>query len=214
MILTPTIGGMVQVLQIPFSLAPSEPHTWKYEQSGPALQAMALPKSDLYCNPKGEFAADAPSVLNALTLLGAPLPEDFQFSTRVKVEFNSAYDAGVLLIWEDERTWAKLCFEYSPDQEAMVVSVVTLGTSDDANSFTLSEYEVWLRISRMGQVYAFHASTDGQKWKLVRVFTLGQGFNNHLIGFEAQAPVGDGCSVTFDRIDFSYSTLLELRDGS
>ncbi len=205
---------MEKVTQIPFSLVPSEPDRWKFEQSSATLHVKALPQSDLYCNPKGEFAADAPSVLNALTLLGAPSAEDFQLSARVKVEFNSAYDAGVLLIWEDERTWAKLCFEYSPDQEAMVVSVVTLGASDDANSFTLSENEVWLRISRMGQVYAFHATTDGQKWNLVRVFTLGKGVFSHLIGFEAQAPVGEGCMVTFDQINFSYSTLLELRDSS
>lgn len=205
---------MEKVPNIPFSLLPSEPTAWRFDQTSDSLIVKALPQSDLYCNPKGEFAADASSALNALTLLGSPSAEDFQLQARVGVEFNSSYDAGVLLIWADQRAWAKLCFEYSPDREAMVVSVVTLGASDDANSFTLSNREVWLRISRMGRVYAFHASTGGRTWKLIRVFTLGNEIASHLVGFEAQAPVGDGCTVTFDQIQFSYSSLTELRDGS
>lgn len=96
----------------------------------------------------------------------------------------------------------------------MVVSVVTRGASDDANSFTLPINEVWLRISRMQEVYAFHASRDGVEWKLIRVFTLGNEIENHQVGFVAQAPIGNGCEVTFREIAFTYSTLVELRDGS
>ena len=96
----------------------------------------------------------------------------------------------------------------------MVVSVVTRDASDDVNSFTLPINEVWLRISRMGEVYAFHASTDGAVWKLIRVFALGSGIENHQVGFVAQAPIGNGCDVTFSDIHFSYSSLAQLRDGS
>jgi len=199
---------------LPFPLVSSHFDGWRVNKTSGVLTATALRKTDLYCNPKDGFAIEAPATLNALTLIGTPQADDFQFSSKVTVKFDSDYDAGVLLIWSNAKTWAKLCFEYSPDEEAMVVSVVTRGASDDANSFTLPIHEVWLRISRMGEVYAFHASHDGEFWKLIRVFTLGSAIENHKVGFVAQAPLGEGCEVTFESVKFSYSTLAQLRDGS
>ena len=65
----------------------------------------------------------------------------------MSVDFAATFDAGVLLLWVDERHWGKLCFEFSPAGEAMVVSVVTRGVSDDANAFMVTGRSVWLRVS-------------------------------------------------------------------
>ena len=200
------------IKDLPLAFSESQPASWNFDPQARKLTARANPQTDLYCDPKN--GTEVSGTLNALTLLGLPRTDDFQISSKVHVSFNSDYDAGALLIWSDPQTWAKLCFEHSPDQEFMVVSVVTLGSSDDANSFTLIAPEVWLRISRMGSVYAFHASSDAQAWKLIRVFTLGEEIADHRVGFVAQAPVGAGCEVTFEEINFSYTSLTELRDGS
>jgi hypothetical protein len=152
----------------------------------------------LYLNPGGADAADAASVINAATLLGTPPSGDFQFSARVSAAFRARYDAGVLLLWVDEQHWAKLCFEFSPASQPMVVSVVTREVSDDANAFVVPDRTVWLRVSRVDRVYSLHASTDATTWRLVRVFSLGDAVADHQIGFEAQSPTGDGCTVTFD----------------
>jgi uncharacterized protein len=208
------INSMEKNNRIPFGLVASHPNHWQLSDPDESISARALPQSDLYCNPKNGFAADAASVLNALTLSGLPEGKDLQISARVAVDFNSAYDAGALLIWFNDRTWAKLCFEYSPDGEAMVVSVVTRGASDDVNSYTVPIHQTWLRISRIEHVYAFHASDDGKRWKLIRAFTMGEDVSAHRVGFVAQSPVGEGCQVNFDEISFSYTTLAELRDGS
>jgi len=37
---------------------------------------------------------------------------------------------------------------------------------------------------------------------------------DHRLGFVAQAPVGAGCEVTFEEMNFSYISLTELRDES
>jgi regulation of enolase protein 1 (concanavalin A-like superfamily) len=58
-----------------------------------------------------------PDQLNAATLLGDVTEGDFQLSARVTAGFASTFDAGVLLLWLDERRWAKLCFEFSPAGE-------------------------------------------------------------------------------------------------
>ena len=186
---------------------------WRLDPAN-ALIARAPAHTDFYINPGGEGSADAETMLNAATLLGAPAPGDFRFSARVAVDFAAQYDAGVLLIWIDERRWAKFCFEFSPAAEPMVVSVVTRDVSDDANAFVVPDCSVWLRVSRGDHVYAFHASTDGQAWRLIRVFTLGASIGGHRIGFEAQSPTGDGCVVTFDDIRFTTDRLEDLRDGS
>ena len=199
---------------LPFPTTPSHPGVWRRDEAGAAVVAAAPAHTDLYVNPAGPDGGDAESMLNAATLLGTPPEGDFRFSARVAVDFRSQYDAGVLLLWADEQHWAKFCFEFSPAARPMVVSVVTRGVSDDANAFTVADRSIWLRISRLDRVYAFHASTDGTTWQLIRVFSLGDSVAGHRIGFEAQSPTGDGCTVTFDRIAFDQESLRELRDGS
>lgn len=174
----------------------------------------AAPRTDLYVNPGGADSEDAQSMLNAAALAGTPPAGDFQFSARVTPSFRSQYDAGVLLLWIDEQHWAKFCFEFSPASEPMVVSVVTRVVSDDANAFVVSDRSIWLRISRVDRVYAFHASTDGTRWQLVRVFGMGDALPEHRVGFVAQSPTGDGCTVIFEEIRFSRRRLADLRDGS
>jgi uncharacterized protein len=212
-----TVGGMVDALpvpELPFPVAPSQVGVWRRDEPAGAVVANAPARTDLYVNPGGGDSGDAESMLNAATLLGAPPTGDFQFSAHVAVDFAAQYDAGVLLVWIDARHWAKFCFEFSPAAEPMVVSVVTRDFSDDANAFVVPDRSVWLRVSRVDHVYAFHASTDGRTWRLIRVFTLGEGSAQHLIGFEAQSPTGHGCAVTFDRIRFTSERLGDLRDGS
>ncbi len=208
---------MAEVLplpELPFPVAPSQPGVWHRDERADAVVATAPAHTDLYVNPGGGGSGDAESMLNATTLIGTPPAGDFQLSARVTVDFAAQYDAGVLLLWIDQRHWAKLCFELSPAAEPMVVSVVTRDHSDDANAFVVPGRSVWLRVSRLDHVYAFHASTDGSTWPLIRVFTLGEVLDRHMIGFEAQSPTGDGCIVTFDRIRFSDDRLGDLRDGS
>jgi regulation of enolase protein 1 (concanavalin A-like superfamily) len=100
------------------------PAEWRMEDHG-GLAIRSGPRTDLFIDPQG-----APPVLNAPRLLG-DVRGDFQLSASVTVDFQSTYDAGVLVVYAHEHAWAKLCFEYSPQGQPMVVSVVTRGVSDD-----------------------------------------------------------------------------------
>jgi uncharacterized protein len=146
---------------------------------------------------------------NAPALVGA-VRGDFMLSAHVEVAFAATFDAGALVAWQDERTWAKLCLEYSPDGDAMVVSVVTRGASDDCNSVVVNGNSAWLRVSRLGDAYAFHMSNDGDRWAFVRHFRLE---GDPEVGFLAQSPLGDGCAATFTQIRFEAATLADLRSG-
>jgi regulation of enolase protein 1 (concanavalin A-like superfamily) len=208
------MAGILLVPELPFPVAASQRGVWRRDEQAGAVVAQAPAHTDLYVDPGGAGSSDAESLLNAATLLGAPPTGDFQLSTRVSVDFGAQYDAGVLLVWIDERHWAKFCFELSPAAEPMVVSVVTRDVSDDANAFVVRDQSVWLRMSRVDHVYAFHASTDGRTWRLIRVFMIDTAVGGHMIGFEAQSPTGDGCVATFDHIRFTSKRLGDLRDGS
>ncbi|CUW27627.1 MULTISPECIES: DUF1349 domain-containing protein [Streptomyces] len=200
----------MELPELPFPLTAHGPDgDWSYRDG--VLTGRAGPRQDRFVPPTGdglEPASDAPR------LLGAP-EGDFQLIARVTVAFRAPFDAGVLYVHVGERAWAKLCLEYSPDVPT-VCTVVTRGHSDDANSVTVDGDAVWLRVSRIGRAFAFHASRDGERWTFVRLFTLGEEKETGaaLVGFMAQSPVGEGCAVTYDRIAFRAGPPSDLRDGS
>jgi regulation of enolase protein 1 (concanavalin A-like superfamily) len=176
--------------------------------SATALTGDAGPRTDLFINP-----ATGTATLNAPRLLTPAPPGDFRFSAEVMAFHDATFDAGTLLVWGGEDTWAKLAFEYSPQEQGMVVSVITRGESDDANGYTIDGLSVWLRISRIGRAYACHASADGNAWDFVRHFRL-PGVNEVAIGFGVQSPTGEGCRARFTGINIDEGTLSDLRDGS
>ncbi len=148
--------------------------------------------------------------LNAPSLLFDVL-EDFTLSARVQTDAPGTYDAGVLFVYQDDSSWAKLCFERSPQGQMMIVSVVTKGTSDDANAVVIPGDSVGLRISRLESAWAFHYSVDGSFWHMVRLFSRGAG--SYKAGFLAQSPVGAGCAVRFTELQYRAERLSDVRSG-
>lgn len=141
-------------------------------------------------------------------------PAELALSARVRVPTpRTTFDAGALVLWADERHWAKLCFEQSPQGRAMVVSTVTNEYTDDCNSWDVDDDSVHLRVVRTGPGWAFHASRDGQVWEFVRLFRLFTDLPVS-VGFLAQAPLGESCTAVFDRITLSGVAPVDLRDGS
>ncbi|KTR87755.1 hypothetical protein NS220_17090 [Microbacterium testaceum] len=200
----------MRVAPLPFDLYASEESAWTLIPSG--VEGIAPAGTDLFVDPSGLTGVAAETMLNAHTLLGTPPEGDFTFSARVTPDHRATFDAGVLLAWVDDTNWAKLCFERSPAETAMVVSVVTKGVSDDANGFVVNAPAARLRIARVGNVLAFHAH-DGEAWSFVRAFTLPGAADALTIGFEVQSPTGDGCRVVFDDIAFGRRTVGDLRSG-
>jgi regulation of enolase protein 1 (concanavalin A-like superfamily) len=191
----------------------STPTTWLNEplsaelEAGNQLRIVAGPHTDWFTDPAGSAAKTSAPVL-----LFTPTDDSFLFSAQVTVEFAATFDAGVLFIYERNDLWAKLCFEYSPQRQPMIVSVVTRGASDDCNSAVMDSRTVYLRIYHHAHAFAFHYSQDNRHWHLVRHFTLGRLANLH-IGLSAQSPTGPGCSVLFSEISYRPGTLTDLRNG-
>lgn len=181
------------------------PLEWSVEQAD-SLAIVAGKSTSLFSDPRGTRAVD-----NAPRLMFKP-QGNFLLSASVAVGFQHTFDAGVLLIYESEDLWAKLCFELSPQQKPTIVSVVNRGLSDDCNSMPVDGNQIYLRIARLDHAFAFHSSPDGHSWYLIRYFTLGR-VQNARVGFLAQSPYGDSCRVLFSEITFAQQTLGDIRSG-
>jgi regulation of enolase protein 1 (concanavalin A-like superfamily) len=171
-----------------------------------ALTITAGPVSDHFNDPTAStVVANAPRLL-------FPVEGDFSLWAEVEVDFQSTFDAGVLFAWVDENHYAKLCFEYSPQGQPMIVSVVTNGRSDDCNSVVVEGNKAWLRVSRRGPAIALHWSADGAYWQMVRLCTLQQ-LGGLQAGFSSQSPTGQGCTATFRQIGWTPAGVADVRSG-
>src|SRR5689334_7246028 len=117
--------------ELEFVNSPSE---WSNDPEG-ELRISAGAKTDWFFSPAGDSKTD-----NAPAALFAATDENFTLSAQVTVEFESTFDAGALQVRVADDVWGKLCFEYSPQGQPMVVSVVTRGLSDDCNSVPIESY--------------------------------------------------------------------------
>ena len=124
----------------------NEPASWGATDG--TLTVGAGPDTDWFVDPQ---RTSAPK-MSAPALIG-DARGDFQFSARVAVDFAGTYDAGVLMLYADDRSWAKLCFERSPQRDAdgrlgrdAATSVRRLQL---LRSFSTVR-QVWLRIARRG----------------------------------------------------------------
>lgn len=184
----------------------NSPMDWDIQEDG-GLMILAGEHTDWFVDPAGNFSND-----NAPCALFTPEHENVILQARVAVDFYRSFDAGGLQLRADEERWAKLCLEYSPQGQAIVVSVVTRGNSDDCNSVLIDGRSVYLRMAVTPRTVSFHYSKDGSFWHFVRHFSLGD-LENVQIGFSAQSPTGQKCRAVFSGIKYRAGSLDDLRNG-
>ena len=137
---------------------------------------------------------------------------DFIASVKIEPEFNSTYDAGAILIFDNEKHWIKVAFELTDLGYSSVVTVVTKNSSDDCNGEQIKENAVWLRILRKNTIWSVHYSLDGKNWKMVRYFELD--LNREVkVGVISQSPIGNGCKVIFTEFNIKKNNFQDMRKG-
>jgi regulation of enolase protein 1 (concanavalin A-like superfamily) len=193
-----TLGACGQELAVAGLPGPVEwqnaPVDWKAGKAG-TLTITAGKATDWFVSPiDGARRENSPRLV-------FPPADDFVLSARVTVGFRSQWDAGVLVLYVNDTTWAKLCFEMTVEKHPAIVSVVTQGLSDDNNSIPVAGNSVYLKIAKAGQAIFFYASEDGQDWKIIRAFSFGPGIKVRA-GFSSQSPSGEGCTTQFDQINY------------
>ena len=68
------------------------------------------------------------------------------------------------------------------------------------------------QICRCGDSFAFHYSTDGQQFYMMRFFNFAAG-STVKVGLSAHAPVGNGGIRTFSNLIIENKTVKNIREG-
>ncbi|ABX41809.1 DUF1349 domain-containing protein [Lachnoclostridium phytofermentans] len=179
----------------------------QYEVVEDGIHIYAPAKTDYFVNPAdGKVVTDAPFFYKEVE-------GDFVLRAKVSHDFVSTYDACVLLALENEKLWAKACFEYTDLGTHSVVTVMTNERSDDANGVDVDGDEVWLQLSRKDNLFAIHYSQDGKEFKMARLCNLPMQ-KKIKVGLEAQSPTGDGGSRRFSNVSLELRSLEDIRKGN
>lgn len=136
----------------------------------------------------------------------------FTFSAQVTPVFRNIYDAGALYIYCNNELWQKFAYEMDEKRRTRIVTVRTVGTSDDNNHDTLAQEGVWMKISSDTKNIGFYYSTDGRDWQMVRLYHNRYPEKIYL-AISTQSPVGTGTEAVFTNIEFAESSIENFRIG-
>jgi regulation of enolase protein 1 (concanavalin A-like superfamily) len=192
------------------------PEKWE-PLPGFGMRVYASPGVDYFQDPTGAHKKDdAP-------YLWVNVTGDFVAKARLRApKSSSPGDAGAIMARLDAQHWVKLCYEYTDMGTTAAVSVVTNGTSDDANGAELSMRDAWLQVCRVGDVFAMHYSLDGlipggvsrSSWRMVRLVRLPMTAVSIKVGLVAQCPEGPGTTIDFLNFGIELRTVKNLRAGT
>ena len=183
---------------------------WRNESSlrmdGDTLIITAPPKTDYFVDPLGTLSKlNAPFYYTEVT-------GDFTLKAKVWHPFREVYDSCTLMVMDKDDVWAKCCFEGTDYGTHAAVSVVTKGSSDDANGSDIDQPYLWLQLCRKGNVFASHYSLDGEKWIMTRYYSLSAA-ETVKVGFVAQSPIGEGSEMSFADVSLTSGAPENMRAG-
>ena len=137
---------------------------------------------------------------------------DFVLKVKVTHDFKDTYDSASVMVMKDLTCWAKCCYELTDFGTHAAVSVVTKGTSDDANGNNLEGNTAWLQVCRVGNNFAFHYSQDGENFYMMRYFYL-PADPVIKVGLLAQAPTGNGGDRIYEDLTIVKEKVKNIRAG-
>jgi len=172
----------------------------------------AKPHADYFNDPNdGKLSQSNAAVL--LTEVDNTKP--FTFSARLKSGFTNdgLYNAAALFVYVSDSLYQKFCFEQDERGNHRVVTVRTVGTSDDNNHEVQNDAEhIYYKISSDARTIASYYSLDGKQWQMVRLYQ-----NNYpdrlYLGICSQAPQSDECVSIFDQLSLTTDNVGDFRMG-
>lgn len=166
---------------------------------------------DFFCDPNGKLSNNTAPIL--LTEIDNSKP--FTIIAKVSPEFTASgtYNAGVLYLYEHNTHWQKLCFEQDERGNHRVVTVRTIGTSDDNNHDVVSGQNfVYLKYSSDTQTIASFYSLDGKEWQMVRLYR--NDYPERLyVGISNQCPQDKGSKSVFSELNLTQNAVNDFRMG-
>jgi uncharacterized protein len=198
-------SGNLTILGIPHTMFwENLPVSYRYQSN--VLTIVAGARTDMFRDPNVTYNTDS-----APKLLFHP-DSDFILTASIEHSFSDKWDGGAIVLKQDSLHWIKFCFEKDYTGSHRVVSVVTKDISDDCNSVELSSNKVFYKIAKAGNVITLYYSATGKEWFLVRHLQF-ESDKNLSIGFLAQSPTGESCTVKFSDITYEARRIKDPYAG-
>lgn len=132
---------------------------------------------------------------------------DKYFSFVVKTEFESKkrFDQCGIIMYLDGENWLKASIEYENEEFQHLGSVVTNhGYSDWATTeIDASVKEMWYRLSRREDDFCIESSTDGKRFKQMRVCHMFEAKEIIKVGIYACSPEDSSFKATFKNMEIT-----------
>lgn len=165
-------------------------------------------RRDNFIDPDGKLSNNTAPLLLAQVDNGEP----FTLTATVTPTFLETYDAGALYIYVKADLWLKMAMEMDERHTTRMVTVRTIGTSDDNNHDVVEAKSITMKISSDTTTVGFYYSLDTQSWQLIRLFT-----NDYpasiWVGISTQCPLGEGTSAVFEDISLTGRSIFDFRLG-
>jgi regulation of enolase protein 1 (concanavalin A-like superfamily) len=178
----------------------------KVEDGGITLASDA--RRDNFCDPDGKLSNNTAPLLLAKVDNGQP----FTLTARVTPTFLETYDAAALYIYVKADLWLKMAMEMDERHATRMVTVRTIGTSDDNNHDIVEAKSVHMKISSDKKTVGFYYSLDTQSWQLIRLFR-----NDYpasiWVGISTQCPLGEGTTAVFEELSLTTQSISDFRLG-
>ncbi len=168
-------------------------------------------KKDYFSDPDGKLSNNTAPIL--LTEVNNRKP--FTLISKVAPKFTHAglYNAGVLYIYANDDLYEKFCFEQDERGHHRLVTVRTIGTSDDNNHDVVERPYVYMKLSSDTKTVGSYYSLDKKEWHLVRLYK-----NNYpakvWVGLSAQCPVDTGTVSYFNEVSLAKNSVGDFRLGN
>lgn len=179
------------------------------EVTNGVMKFVAGAQTDYFRSPDGSVVNSSPVIFAE-----ADNTRPFTFTAKVNPRFTESgtYSAGVLYAYENDVHCQKLCFEQDEYGEHRVVSVRTVGTSDDNNHQSIPGDAVYMRLSSDGTTLGSYYSADGKTWHLARLYR--NDFPEKLLlGLSAQSPKDDEHTCYFSEVSLVDRATTDFRNG-
>lgn len=138
----------------------------------------------------------------------------FTFQARIKPGFTPGglYHQGSIVVMANDTLYQKFCFEQDERGKHRVVTVRTIGTSDDNNHEVMTQDYIYYKISSDTKTIASYYSMDGKEWQLVRLYR--NSYPKDLkVGISSMAPQKDVCVSEFSELRLTTNTVEDFRMG-
>ncbi|PBJ08220.1 DUF1349 domain-containing protein [Flavobacterium sp. ACN6] len=200
----------IKLSGIHFTKAVNGADTLIKTEAGEKIVFKAGEKSDYFSDPDGKLSnTTAPMLLSKIDNT-----KPFTLTAKVTPEFKAKglYNAGVLYIYANDNLYQKFCFEQDERGNHRMVTVRTMGTSDDNNHDVVKEPSVYMKISSDTKTVASYYSLDKKNWQMVRLYK-----NNYpkeiWTGISTQCPVDKGTQSVFEEISLEEKSVSDFRLG-